>query len=163
MILNKEIVDNHKQLSEYSCIPMAVELVLKLLEHAPSDYFELQTQWNNSKAGSFANFDGQTIKGVTFHHQFSVANGRCFPPEKMKQLFDTIDHELQEGRYVVVSLAHGNNWHNFVVYDQMADGEYQAASKAGSDTWCRSDVKQIITEMTGTDILTYEVSKEAAT
>ncbi len=105
MIPNKEIIDNHKQLSHYSCIPMAAVLVLKLLERAPSDYFELQTQWNNFKAGTFANFDGKTIKGVTFHHKFSVANGRNFPPEKMKQLFDTIDHELEEDRYVVVSLT----------------------------------------------------------
>jgi len=142
---------------------MAVELVLKLVERAPSDYFELQTRWNNFKTGTFANFDGQTINGATFHHKFSVANGRNFPPEKMKQLFDTIDHELQEDRYVVVSLASGNDWHNFVIYNQIAGGEYQAVSKAGSENWYRSDVKQKITEMTGTDILTYELSQQAAT
>ena len=157
MIPNEEIIDSHKQLSTYSCIPMAVELVLKLLHRVPSYYFELQTLWNDFSWGSFCNFDGRTINGVTFHHKFPVANGRGFPLEKMKQLFGTIDRELNAGRYVVVSLPSGNDYHNFVIYNQTADGEYEAVSKNVCQTWWESDVKKKITHMTGTDILTYEL------
>jgi hypothetical protein len=157
MIPDKEIIDNHKQLAPYSCIPMAVELVLKLLGRAQSNYFELQTLWNNFRLGSFCNFDGRTVNGVTFRHQFPVTNGRDFPPEKMKQLFDTIDSELREGRYAVVSLPRRDDYHNFVIYDQTADGEYEAVSKNACQTCWKSGVKNIITHMTGTDILTYEL------
>ena len=161
---DKEIINNHKQLSEYSCIPMAVELVLKLLNRAPSNYFELQTLWNNFRFGSFCNFDGRTVNGVTFHHEFPVNKGRGFPPERMKQLFDTIDREIKGGRYVVVSLPSGNDYHNFVIYNQTAEGEYEAVSKKyeavsknRSDTWWEVDVKKKINDMTGTDILIYEL------
>lgn len=159
-IPNEEIIDNHKQLSDYSCIPMTVELVLKLLGLVPTDYFDFQIQWNNSKTGNFSHFDGQTFQGITFRYRFFVARGKSFP---LKQLFKTIDYEIGEGRYVVASLSVGINYHNFVIYDQTADGEYEAVSKVWSDTWWRSDAKQEIIKMTGTDILIYEVSTQAAT
>jgi hypothetical protein len=161
MNLNQEIIKSHTQLFEYSCIPMAVELVLKLLGRVPPDYFELQTQWNNFRFGTFADYDAKTINGVTFQMQFSVESGRNFSPEKMQQLFGTIDRELGAGRYVIISLASNGGWHNFVIYDRTNDGEYQAVSKTVSGTtWHRSDVKQKVADMTGTDVLTYRLSDQ---
>jgi hypothetical protein len=157
MNLNEDIVENHKQLFEWSCIPMAVELVLKLLGRMPADSFDLQTSWGNRHDGTFADFDGSTINGVQFKRQFSVDNGRGFPPEKLKQLFDTIDNELNSARYVIAALAVGGYYHNFVIYGPSLDGDYHATSKTTSGTWNRSAVKENVTQMAGTDILTYRM------
>jgi hypothetical protein len=168
---DKEIIRNHRQLFEFSCVPMAVEFVLKLIEHAERGYFELQEKSQNNKLGTFADFDNREINGVKFQHKFSVKGGRNFPPEKMKKLFETIDRELDEKkRYVIISVANdpaepSQGWHNFVIYDRNKEGEYEAVSKTfqpdlnvhdDSDTWRRSDIRKKVTEMTGTDILTYD-------
>jgi hypothetical protein len=161
---DKEIIRKHGQLYECSCTPMAVELVLKLIDRAPADYFELQHETRNNPV-SFAKFNEREINGVKFHRRFSVDGGRGFSPEKMKDLFETIDRELDEERYVIISISHDGHWHDFVIYDHGADGEYRAVSKAfradqsvrdDSDTWRRSDIRKKVTEMTGTDILTYD-------
>ena len=137
---------------------MAVELVLKLVGRMPPDSFELQKLWGNRHDGSFADFDGATIRGLRFRRQFTVDGGRGFPPEKLKQLFDTIDRELNEGRYVIIALAVNGDFHNFVIYDRTVTGEYEATSKTvGGGTWNRSDVKCKVTQMSGTDILTYQI------
>jgi hypothetical protein len=44
MKLDTTIVINHQQLDDFSCIPMAVELVLKLLSRVPADYYDLQRE-----------------------------------------------------------------------------------------------------------------------
>jgi hypothetical protein len=164
---DKEIMRTHRQLTQFSCIPMVVELVLKLLGRVPPDFFELQKDWKDNKLGTFADFHEREIKGVKFQHKFSVDKGRGFSPEKMKELFKTIDEELDNGRYVMISIANppGEGWHNFVIYDCNAHGEYDAVSKTfnpnlivrdDTDTWRRSDIRKKVTEMTGTDILTYD-------
>jgi hypothetical protein len=158
---NEEVIENHTQLFEWSCIPMAVELVLKLLGRMPSDSFELQKSWGNRHDGSFADFDKCTINGIHFRRQFAVDGGRAFPPEKLTQLFNTIDRELTEARFVIVALAVNGNYHNFVIYDHAVSGEFQATSKVyRGGTWNRSDIKCKITEMAGTDILTYQLVEQ---
>jgi len=42
---NQAIIGRHDQLFDWSCIPMAVELVLKLVGRMPPDSFELQKLW----------------------------------------------------------------------------------------------------------------------
>lgn len=59
----EEIIDQHQQISHRTCIPSAVEMVLKLLGEVDEDYYDLQNDWIN---GSFVDFDGQTVSGVTF-------------------------------------------------------------------------------------------------
>src|SRR4051794_12277758 len=56
-------VDEHKQISDFSCIPMSLEMVLKLEHRKPIDFFDLQKAWNNSKDGTLGYFDGTTIAG----------------------------------------------------------------------------------------------------
>src|SRR5437588_6236104 len=98
---DKEIIRTHRQLTQFSCIPMVVELVLKLLGRMPSDSFELQQNWKDNKLGTFADFHKREIKGVKFQHKFSADKGRGFSRQKMKELFKTIDDELDNGRSVM--------------------------------------------------------------
>ena len=58
-------IDRHRQIYDAYCIPSSVEMVLKLIDRVPQDYFELQEAWKNKTDGSFANFDNRTIAGVT--------------------------------------------------------------------------------------------------
>src|SRR6185295_10986781 len=93
-LLTKEtrrVIDAHKQIYDMSCIPMSVEMVLKLSGHAAPDFYELQNTWQTKTDGNFRDFDGKTIKGVTFKKQFGLPRDKNFPLEK---LFATIDREL---------------------------------------------------------------------
>jgi hypothetical protein len=145
-------VDEHKQLFEMSCIPMSVEMVLKLLNRVPADYYELQNAWRNKMDGTFGEFDGKTIAGVTFHRQFFLPRNERFP---LDRLFDTIDSELDQGRMVIASLALGSGYHMFVIVDKTPSGEYRAVSKNGDITLEIVNVKARIKAIGGTDITTY--------
>ena len=68
--VTEEVLAKHKQRSRYSCIPMSVEFVLKLLGKLPPDDFSLQDAWGDGRYGNFSDFDGQTINGVKFRKQF---------------------------------------------------------------------------------------------
>ena len=151
---NRQVVDAHEQRFGMSCIPMSIEMVLKLLGQVPSDYYELQNPWKEKADGNFRNFDGKIIKGVTFHQQFDKERNDQFP---LAKLFETIDRELKAGRFVIISLTSGNGWHMYVIYDEDADGDFLAVSKIGSKTIEARHVKNIITRMKGTDIMTYEL------
>ena len=153
---NRQIVDSHKQIYDMSCIPMSIEMVLKLLERVPGSYYKLQNPWKNKTDGNFSNFDGKTIEGVTFHKQFGLDRNDQFPFSK---LFEAIDQELKAGRFVIVSLASGSGWHMYVIYDEDAGGDFLAVSKVGSRTLEAKHVKTIIKAMKGTDILTYQLSR----
>jgi hypothetical protein len=152
----RQIVDRHQQLYDASCIPMSLEMVLKLLERVPSSYYDLQNPWKNKIDGNFSNFDGKTIAGVTFHKQFGLARNDQFPLDK---LFEVIDKELKAGRFVIVSLASEAGWHMYVIYDEHTDGDFLAVSKAGAQTIEARHLKSAIKQMQGTDIMTYDPGK----
>lgn len=157
---NREVVDAHQQRYGMSCIPMSVEMVLKLLGRVPQQFYELQDAWKEKADGNFSDFDGKSIKGVTFHKQFGSARNNQFPFEK---LFATIDSELKAGRFVIVSLASSQvSWHMYVIFNEDPNGDFVAVSKIGSRTIDAKQVKATIRRMQGTDILTYELAAAAA-
>jgi hypothetical protein len=149
---NPGIVDAHRQKYDMSCIPMSIELVLKLLGREPAGYFELQEAWKNKTDGNFIDFDGRTIAGLTFHQQFDELRTNDFPTE---DLFKTIDSELDHNRYVIVSLDVTAGYHMYVIVGRAATGEYHAVSENKDTALTITNVKARIREMKGTDILTY--------
>jgi hypothetical protein len=159
---DRKIVNEHRQLFDSSCIPMTIELVLKLTGREPVGYFGLQQAWQDKTNGSFADFDGKTLSGLTFHRRFTDPRNKDFP---LKRLFGVIDKELNAGRYVIVSLQSGaNQWHMHVIYGKDANGDFVAITKSGSkatgaQTVVVKHVKDILTKMNGTDILTYELHR----
>jgi hypothetical protein len=156
MQLDTTIVSQHQQLDDYSCIPMSVELVLKLVGRVPVDYYGLQREWRNRTDGSFAAFDGRTISGVRFRLQFSLARDDKFP---LDDLFRTIEGELAIGRFVIISLAMPGGWHMFVIHEMLPSGEFRAVSRSPHrrEILVTEQVRGIVRQMKGTDILTYEI------
>src|SRR5579863_6205743 len=66
----------HRQLYRLSCIPSAVEMVLKLTGCAVKDFYDLQKQWENRPDGSLGAFDGRVISGLRFKHLFTMPRGK---------------------------------------------------------------------------------------
>jgi len=154
---NRSIIDSHKQLYGGSCIPSSVEMVLKLLGRVPVSYYDLQMQWQNKLDGSFKDFDGKTVAGATFHQRFTMPRDDNFP---LTDLFDAIHAELSAGRFVIVGLAAGDAFHNWVIYDEDATGEFLAVSKGAGGTVYERAARKVITQMKGTDIGIYRVERE---
>src|SRR6266404_1055642 len=121
MEIDPIIRTSHTQLDEFSCIPMSIEYVLKLLGRVPRDWFVLQFEWKNKKTRSFADFHEREIEGLKFRQQFAFQRGGDFP---LNELFRTIDSELAASRYVIISLSMPGGWHNFVIHEHLPDAEY---------------------------------------
>jgi hypothetical protein len=154
VVIDQNILQAHKQLFKSSCIPMSIELVLKLLGRVPLDYFEIQIPWGNNSLGSFADFNGKDFFGVNFDQKYAFPRGDNFP---LEELFQTIENELKRGIYVIVSLRVPGGWHMYVIYDQLPNGEFLAVTK-GQPKELIDNVRQIVIYMKGTDILTYRIN-----
>jgi hypothetical protein len=136
---------------------MAIEFVLKLLDKMQADATDLQDAWRNRQDGSFKDFDGQLIGGVRFRQQFALPRDTCFP---LAGLFATISSELDAGRYVVIALSEGANFHNYVIYDTAPGDEFLAITK-GRTKERISDVRAQVQSLQGTDIMTYTIEASA--
>lgn len=151
-------VDAHRQVYEWSGIPMAIELILKLTGREQPDFYRLQEEWKNKRDGNFINFDGRAIGGLTFHHRFDEPRGNDFP---VGDLFKTINSELDHGRYVCIALYNGSSWGIYVIVGRTASGDFHAVTKGNSGrTLTVTNVKARVREMKGTDILTYTIDKK---
>ncbi|MCD4666054.1 MAG: hypothetical protein K8R68_12355 [Bacteroidales bacterium] len=151
MEIKKEVLEKHKQLTTYSCIPMSVEFILKLIGKFPLEDFRLQESWNDRKDGDFEVFNGQIIEGVKFTRHFSNPRDNNFPIE---QLFNKIDNELIENRYVIIALSVPEGFHNYIIYNKI-NGEYQVTTTGRPKE--EINVQEIVKKIKGTDILTYEI------
>lgn len=149
MIIDQNVFQTHRQLFQLSCIPMSVEFVLKLLEKVPLDYFELQKHWGNNLFGSFADFNGKDLFGVNFEQKYALPRDDNFP---LEELFQTIENELKQGNYVIISLEIPGGWHMYVIHDQLPKGEFLAVTK-GQPIERIDNVREIVESMKGTDIL----------
>ena len=135
-------------------------MVLKLLEKVDFDYYELQ---DDSKPGSFPEYDGKTIEGVTFRRINLATRSDNFPFDK---LYEIIDKELESNRYVVITflgkIAGGFPvYHTYIVFAKDQNNDYLTVTKAltngSSLTQFDSDIKAKIRNSKGTDILIYRV------
>ena len=154
---DRSIVDRHEQRYTLSCIPSCVELVLKMLHRVDADYYDEQEAWQNKRDGSFGNYNNRELFGLRFRNAFyEHPREPSFP---LTELFARIDAELDEGRFVIISLASNAGWHMYVIHAR-ANNEFQAVSKAsppdGSTTIDVDRVKAMVVAMGGTDILIYE-------
>ena len=152
-LINKyEAINKHSQIFGYSCIPSSIEMVLKLNRKVDANFYNYQKIWENKMDGTFANFDGLLLNGIRFHQKFNLKRDANFP---FDDLFTTIDKELSESRYVIVSLPSGYGWHMFVITHKLPNGEFVAYSKDGDKNLIETNVKQVIKSVNGTDIMTY--------
>ena len=61
----RQIADKHSQKYQDSCSPSTIELVLKVHERVPPDFYELQDKYKNENVG-FEPFAGQEVHGLRF-------------------------------------------------------------------------------------------------
>ncbi len=152
-------INQHKQLFQNSCIPSAVEFVLKQLGRVNTEYYSLQSKWGDRKDGNFADFDGKELYGIKFRRCFGQTRNSNFP---LKDLFTTISEELNAGHFVIISLYSPTSWHIYVIYEE-TDNTFKAVSKGGADgtdTIEEHNVKTRVIEMQGTDLLLYSIIEE---
>lgn len=91
------VLSAHHQISPYSCIPSALELVLKLEGVLELDRHDLQERHFENKKLDFGKFHEFKERGLTFHAMFA-------PGCELAKLRSAIELELASGRYVVVAL-----------------------------------------------------------
>lgn len=151
-----DLINAHQQISDFSCIPSAVEMVLKSEGLVAPDYYELQHEWQNRTDGSFAPFDNRVLFGLRFRAQFCLSRDANFP---ISALLMAIDSELAADRYIIISLAVQGGWHMALIYDHNGQ-DYKALTKVSQNgvqvTARVMDIRHLVTAMQGTDILTYE-------
>jgi hypothetical protein len=128
-----------------------VEMVLKIEVGADKNYTE-QEKWGNKTDGSFESYNKLEIDGITFYRKYTQSRNNEFP---IKQLFEKIDKELSENRMVIVSLQVPCGWHMYIIYEKN-NNEYWGFSKNDQETIYEHNIKNIIKNMNGTDILVYE-------
>ncbi|GAA4340629.1 hypothetical protein GCM10023149_52220 [Mucilaginibacter gynuensis] len=146
------VVNNHNQLFQLSCIPSAVEMILKYYKVVDFDFYDLQNEWKNKTDGSFRNFDNKKLYGITFFQKFVLPRDASFP---IDSLFRTIEKELKAERKVIISLPSDSGWHMFIICEQTPDGEFVSYSKLGSHTLILRNTKEIVKKSNGTEIMTY--------
>ncbi len=148
------VINNHNQLFPMSCIPSAVEMVLKYYKVVDFDFYDLQNAWQNKADGSFRDFDNKELYGITFSQKFVLPRDASFP---IDSLFQTIENELKSGKKVIISLPAERDWHMFVICGQTSDGDFISYSKLGSHTLILRNTKEIVRNSNGTEIMTYSV------
>lgn len=170
MVLNSSLIKVHQQLTCCSCIPMSVELVLKLLGLMTISDFSLQQDTSKSGTSDWVkgfNYPTNNQK-VRFAREYllkdlgySEDRGQHFMENYFDCLFKTIDKELENNRYVIISLESGpNQWHMEVVFDKVNEQEYSTVTFYHNNpqyaVYSNQALKERVRKMQGTDILTYK-------
>jgi hypothetical protein len=57
---------------------------------------------------------------------------------------------------VIISIPANGNYHNWIIYNQLPNSEFEAVTK-GREPDRINNVREIVRDMKGTDILTYEL------
>ena len=149
------VVNNHDQIFQLSCIPSAVEMILKYYKAVDLDFYDLQNEWKNKSDGSFRNFDNKELYGFTFSQKFVLPRDETFP---IDSLFQTIENELKSERKVIISLPAEAGWHMFIICKQTPDGDFVSYSKLGNHTLILRNTKEIVKKSKGTEIMTYSIA-----
>jgi hypothetical protein len=151
----------HQQIYPDSCISSAVEMILKLNNKVDEDYYSLQVEQyrklhiennpDNEKYKSFNYLNGQEYYGLKFTN---------ISEQPADELFQKIDEEINEGRYVIISLGNQNGgFHMWIIYGcDKVDGDYLNFSKryCSTELICFNHLKAHARYMGKADILTYK-------
>ncbi len=169
MILNTQNVRGHCQKNEDSCVPMSVECVLKLLKLMPVSDFSFQLDPKKSRQSNWIlpsfSYPPDNPK-IEFKREYFPQDlglkdrGTEFMEKYYDALFVTIDEELRNNRYVIISLESGIHWHMEVIFDKVNDNAYQTVTfyhqQKDSVIYNSQNLRERVTNMGGTDILTYK-------
>ncbi len=173
MQINFENISKHRQIACNSCVPMSVELVLKVLGIMEQEDFSLQK--DSSKIGDSDwiknGFEYPSINSqIKFERRFKLSDyyaniddrGEHFLQKYFVELFKTIDYEIENNRLVIISLQSAPTptlWHMEVIFDKVDDNSYKTITcyhDDGEPRVLKKNLKEKVWEMMGTDILTYK-------
>ncbi len=169
MSLDIQKATGHQQILPDSCIPMSVELVLKLTGLMSQDDFSLQndpkkvgtSDWVKNPQFQYPTDNPKVIFnreylnkdiGKPDHTDEALA-------ENLEPTLTTIDTELENGRYPIISVRSGpNTTHNIVIYGKIDDDSYKTITfHYGHGVLDQPEnIRQKITERKGTDLITYK-------
>lgn len=159
--LNPKVLDQHFQKYENSCVPMAIEFVLKLMNKVDLDYYNLQDE-KGDLARWGGEYENRIINGVRISMEFDIIRGPDFP---IDDLFKKIQQELDLGRYVNCALISNvdsekkyTTFHAYVIYGSVGD-EFLGVTKSfgNPNVEYKTDMKSEIRKIGGTDILTFTI------
>jgi hypothetical protein len=172
MQVNTSLLSDHRQIYPASCIPMSVECVPKLLGIMEAKDFSLQNDLAKHGTSDWVKSFTYpaTNPKVAFNREYLLSDmgfspdmnrGMFFMQHYFVQLFNTIDNELDENRYVIISVSSGQNtWHMEVIYNKINNNLYDTLTfyydNLTNPTFYQINLRQRITNMQGTDILTYK-------
>jgi len=114
-----DVINHHHQKYRNSCSPSLVEMLLKLENAVPGDYYDEQDRDKDQNVG-LANIANKTIYGLTFR--------RFDAQVENKSLQQRIDEELAKGQFLGVYLPVGGGVHSFVIAGKV-NQEYLLLSK----------------------------------
>jgi hypothetical protein len=107
----QEVLNNHSQINANSCVPMSIELALKLMGKVNYDYFDLQNEDPLRK--NFKLFDNCKISGVKFSHHYNYNRDDKFP---IDNLIEDIKSEIDNDKFVICAYGSNNLYHGYVIY-----------------------------------------------
>lgn len=153
--LKEYIIKNHKQKYLNSCVPMSIELVLKLMNTVQLSYYDLQKELKDTPR-SFKDFNGKVVNGVRMTLQYDINRDSNFP---LEQLFNTIQQELEQGRFVNCAWKNEKmqSYHAYVIYGYNED-EFLAITTDFHNREFEyiTDMKTRLINSKGSDILTFK-------
>lgn len=154
--LNGVVLNSHSQKYSNSCVPMGIELVLKLMGQAEKDYYELQDEKGDTPSWG-GDYDNKTIKGTLIKMNFDILRGTSFP---LDDLFKTIYKEINAGRFVNCAWRKNSTdpYHAYVIYGYEG-AEFLAITKYHNNAavFYIDDMKSKLTSIQGSDILTFTI------
>jgi hypothetical protein len=130
MKIDKNILDIHRQIFATSCVPSAVETILKIEGILDPFSYCLQEIFGDQNPRSGADFADKTFTKKNLKIKF-----RQLSFGSLKETFDCIDSELNDNRCVIVPLktspdsADSQTYHAYVVCDFHEGGEYRAVTR----------------------------------
>lgn len=155
LTLNEEVLKNHKQKYANSCVPMAIELVLKLMGKMDIDDYSLQDEKGDKSRGGI-DYNLKIKNGVEISLDFDILRGPTFP---LEQLFEKITQELDEGRFVNCACRDKvwQNFHAYVIYGYQ-DDEFLAISTDLNlpEVYFIDNMKSRLKDNKGSDLLTFK-------
>jgi len=152
----------HQQIYIDSCIPSAVEMILKLNSRVDEDYYSLQVE-QYRKLHIENNLDNEKYRSFDYlnDQEYYRLKFTKFSNQPAEELFQKIDKEINEDRYVIISLRNQNSFgfHMWIIYGyNKVNNDYLNFSKryCSSDLICFDYLKDHVRYMGKTDILTYK-------
>ena len=111
----RQIVDAHRQKYERSCSPSLIELLLKIHNLVPSDYYDLQDRYQNQNVG-LIHFRDQVIQGLRIH---------CHDASKGQPFLSRLQELSSAGQIVALYCVTPNdpyrNCHGWIVEEIHSD------------------------------------------